>query len=157
MAYPTHALHLSQTLLPHTQLLHSSLLHSALPSQLSTEHFPRWSSCPHLPTMCPPDVYHPSLPFPERLPRAGDCMSVQGHRQIYLQCMEGFLSCTLQNPTAHLHIFASLLTLPEDSGLKMSCECWPQLDGDNHTCLYCLRALAHSPSGCKGHSGWVSI
>ena len=39
----------------------------------------------------------------------GDCMSVQGHRQVYLQCIEGFLSCTLHNPTAHLHTSLTLL------------------------------------------------
>lgn len=67
MAYPTHALHLFQNLLPHTWLLHSSLLLSAHPSQLSTEHFPRWSSYHHPHTMCPPNIYYLPFPFPERL------------------------------------------------------------------------------------------
>lgn len=112
MACLTHALHLSQTLLPHTRLLHSSLL---LCPSLPTIHraFPKVELLP------PSSHYVPSqhlLP-PFSLPR--ETAECQGTAYLYKDTdrfiflyMEGFLSCTLHNPTAYLHTFPSPLTLP---------------------------------------------
>lgn len=106
MAYPTHAPHLSQTLLPHTRLLHSSSLHSAHPSQPSTEHLPGWRSYTHPPTVSPPDVYHLPLPLPEGLPCARG-LHVCARTQTDLSSMyEGLPLLHTAEPqctSAHLH------------------------------------------------------
>lgn len=91
---------------PWSTHLTAAFILTSLPSQPSTEHFPGWSSYSHPPTACLP----PPSSLLVRMPCEGNSV----------QCMESFSPAHCTTP---LHTFPSL-TVPQDSGQKMSCGFW---------------------------------